>query len=65
MLVGWFSTGARFTLLTVIVSPLVSFKLPSLARTLAAAVPASENPGARWMFPVPVPVPGVVVVTVA
>jgi hypothetical protein len=65
MLVGWLSVGARFVFVTVIVSPFVSVNEPSLARTLAAAVPASVNPGARWMLPVPVPVPAVVVVTVA
>src|SRR5258708_6744601 len=36
----------------------------SVTRTVAAAVPTSGAPGARWMFPVPAPVPGVVVVTV-
>ena len=28
-----------------------------LTRTLAIVTPASENPGARWIFPVAVPVP--------
>src|SRR5258705_12085446 len=52
MLFGWFSVGARFTFVTVIVSDLSFVRLPSLARTEAEAVPESENPGARWMFPV-------------
>jgi len=44
--------GGRFTLFTVTVSVLSLFKEPSLARTVAAAVPASENPGIRWILPV-------------
>ena len=52
--------GARFTLFTVIVRVLSLFNEPSLARTVAGAVPAFVNPGARWMFPVV----GFVVVTV-
>src|SRR2546425_3034913 len=56
--------GGPGTLLTVIVSDFSSLKLPSLARTVAGAATASNDPGARWMFPVPVPVPGVTVVTV-
>src|SRR5207249_1783463 len=58
------NVGGPGTLLTVIVSDFSSLRLPSLARTVAWAVPASKNPGARWMLPVPVPVPGVTVVTV-
>ena len=50
---------------TVIVSDFESSALPSLAVTVAGAVPASENPGARCRFPVAVPVPRSVVVTVA
>ncbi len=65
MFAGWFKVGARFTLFTVIVSDLVSVSDPSLTLTEAEAVPASENPGARWRLPVPVPVPGEVVVTEA
>src|SRR3989441_1319204 len=38
---------------------------PSLALTDTDAVPASENPGDRATFPVAVPVPADVVVTVA
>src|SRR6267154_6150205 len=37
---------------TVIVNAPSAFRLPSLARTVAPAVPASANPGARWIFPV-------------
>src|SRR5258705_6905549 len=52
MLDGCTRVGGRFTLFTVIVNDLSSFKLPSLARTVAPEVPASVNPGARWTFPV-------------
>ena len=38
---------------------------PSLTLTDTVAVPESLNPGANARFPVAVPVPGVVVVTVA
>jgi hypothetical protein len=59
------STTGRSTLITVIVSDF-SLKRPpvSVARTVAIAVPASEKPGAKAIFPVPVPVPAEVVVTV-
>jgi hypothetical protein len=65
MFAGWFSVGARFTLFTVTVKLLPSLAAPSLAETDTVAVPESEKPGARATFPVAVPVPGVVVVTVA
>jgi hypothetical protein len=52
-------------LFTVTVKLLPSLAAPSLADTDTVAVPESENPGARATFPVAVPVPGVVVVTVA
>ena len=39
-------------LLTVIVNDFVSEAAPSLALADALYVPASENEGARWMFPV-------------
>src|SRR2546426_115234 len=63
MLGGWIKTGCR---LTVIVSDLLSAAMPSLTATVATKVPepAQSNAGARWMFPVAVPVPGLVVVTV-
>ncbi len=60
-----FSVGARLLLFTVIVSDLSSNREPSLARTVAPAVPASENPGAKWRFPAAVPFPGEIVVTAA
>ena len=41
------STGARSWFSTVIVSDFESSAAPSLTATVAAAVPASENPGAR------------------
>src|SRR5438093_11935025 len=63
MFAGWFNVGARFTLFTVIVSDFWSARDPSLTRTVAAAVPAFENPGAKCRLPVAVPVPGAVVVT--
>src|SRR5439155_903070 len=50
-----FRVGARFTLFTVIVNDLLLLKGGeplSVAVTVAAAVPASENPGVRAMFPV-------------
>src|SRR5689334_16578815 len=65
MFVGCASTGAWFTLFTVTVKLFPSLAEPSLAETDTVAVPESENPGARATFPVAVPVPGVVVVTVA
>ena len=58
------STTGRSTFTTVIVNDRSLFKLPSLARTVAEDVPASANPGARSILPVPVPVPGVTVTTV-
>src|SRR2546427_10304182 len=59
-----FAVGHRFMWgRTVIVKLLESVRLPSLAETVAAYVPSSERPGARWMLPVPVPGPGLVVVT--
>ena len=42
-----FNVGAWFTLFTVIVSVLLFDREPSLTLTVAAAVPASENPGAK------------------
>src|SRR6267154_5550726 len=45
--------------------PSPSRSAPSFAATHTVAVPESEKPGARATFPVAVPVPGVVVVTVA
>jgi hypothetical protein len=36
----------------------------SVARTVTVVVPESLNPGAKFTFPVAVPVPGLVVVTV-
>src|SRR5882762_11421941 len=65
MFAGCASTGFWFTLLTVTVNDLPSDSEPSVALTDTVAVPASENPGAKATFPVAVPVPGVVVVTVA
>src|SRR5438128_2023158 len=62
---GCAKTGARFTLFTVTVKVLPSDAVPSLALTDTDAVPASENPGDRATFPVAVPVPADVVVTVA
>ena len=58
-------TGAWFALFTVIEKDLSLVRLPSVTRTVAEAVPASVNPGARWTFPVAVPVPPSVVVTLA
>src|SRR5689334_16706923 len=65
MFVGCASTGAWFTLFTVTVKLFPSLAAPSVTETDTVAVPESENPGARATFPVAVPVPGVVVVTVA
>src|SRR5881628_3555852 len=62
---GCARTGAWFTLFTVTVKVLPSDAAPSLALTDTDAVPASENPGERATFPVAVPVPADVVVTVA
>ena len=59
------SVGARFTSFTVIVSDLLSVAIPSVTEIVADAVPESEKPGASARFPVAVPVPGAVVVTVA
>ena len=64
MFAGCANTGFWFTLFTVIVNDFPSDSEPSVALTDAVAVPASENPGARAIFPVAVPVPCVVVVTV-
>ena len=50
---------------TVTVSDFESVAVPSEALTNTVAVPASENPGASARFPVAVPVPPDVVVTVA
>src|SRR6266850_399478 len=67
MATGCASTGGMLvwgTSMTVMVNARTRLKPPlvSAKRTLALAVPASENPGARWMLPV-APVPGVGVVT--
>jgi len=58
----WRAASAQepITLFTVTVSALESLSEPSLADTVADAVPESENPGARWILPVV----GLVVVTV-
>src|SRR5689334_24489840 len=53
----WFGigsrTGGRSTFVTVIINPEVMDALEgSTALTPAEAVPASLNPGARWMLPV-------------
>src|SRR5438034_10590710 len=64
MFAGCANTGFRFTLFTVIVNDFPSDSEPSVAFTDAVAVPASENQGARALFPVAVPVPCVVVVTI-
>src|SRR6266404_5336483 len=65
-LFGCANTGGWFTLFTVTVKLLPSLPPePSVAETDTVAVPESEKPGARATFPVAVPVPGVVVVTVA
>src|SRR5882672_2306288 len=68
MAAGCASTGGVLvwgTSMTVMVKARVALNPPlvSAKRTLALAVPASENPGARWMLPVAVPAPGVGVVT--
>src|SRR3989449_6420944 len=65
MAVGWFKVGGRFTLFTVTVKVFPSLAVPSLALTDTDAVPESLKPGVRATFPVAVPVPGAVVVTVA
>src|SRR2546427_271520 len=65
MLLGWVRTAGRSTLFTVTVKVFPSVATPSLALTDTDAVPASENPGDRATFPVAVPVPADVVVTVA
>src|SRR5438093_562796 len=65
MAVGWFKVGGRFWLFTVTKNDFPSDAVPSLALTDTDAVPASENPGDRATFPVAVPVPADVVVTVA
>src|SRR5882672_1834494 len=65
MFSGWVRTGGRFTLFTVIERDWVVAANPSVARTVAPAIPASLKPGASWMVPVPVPVPALVVVTEA
>jgi hypothetical protein len=67
MFAGCASTGARFTFTTVTVNDLSFVRTGeplSLARTVTVAVPESLNPGAKFTFPVAVPVPGLVVVTV-
>ena len=63
--VGCARTGAWLIVFTVIWKDLSLFRLPSVARTVAEAVPMSESPGARWTFPVAVPLPPSVVVTLA
>src|SRR5437870_2077780 len=65
MLLSGVRTTGRSTLFTVTVKDLPSLSEPSLAETDTDAVPASENPGERATFPVAVPVPADVVVTVA
>src|SRR6476660_2978716 len=65
MFAGWVNVGARLVLFTVTEKDLPSLSDPSLAATDTVAVPESEHPGARATFPVAVPVPGAVVVTVA
>jgi hypothetical protein len=65
MFAGCAKTGARFTFTTVTVKDFPLLSEPSLAETDTVAVPESENPGAKFTLPVAVPVPGVVVVTVA
>src|SRR4029077_12572911 len=64
-LFGCASTGGWFTLFTVTLKLFPSLAAPSVTETDTVAVPESEKPGARATFPVAVPVPGVVVVTVA
>src|SRR5258705_10968632 len=45
--------GLSAALVTVTVRVLSLVKLPSLARTVAAEIPTgSDDPGAKWMFPV-------------
>jgi hypothetical protein len=65
-LAGCAKTGAWFApAVTVMVRDFVFVAVPSVALTDADEVPTvSVAPAARWMFPVAVPVPGVVVVTV-
>src|SRR5882672_1632293 len=59
------TTGGRpHELHTVMVNGFESVRLPSLTRTVALYAPASVKPGARWMLPVAVPIPALVVVTV-
>src|SRR6185295_10004392 len=65
MLPTGFSTGGCSVVgLTVMVRLFWLFKEPSDAATVTVYVPASPTPGARWRFPVALPVPGFVVVTV-
>ena len=64
LLIAARDTG-RSTLLTVTVNDFESDVAPSLTLIETVAVPASEKPGARARLPAAVPVPGVVVVTVA
>ena len=55
MLLMGLSVGGRSTLFTVIVNVLSSVRFGdplSVARTVAEYVPASSDPGARWMLPV-------------
>src|SRR6267142_6147571 len=60
-----FRTTGRSVLVPVTVKDLPSLAAPSVTQTDTDAVPESENPGARATFPVAVPVPAAVVVTVA
>src|SRR6266550_34635 len=46
-----FRTGARQSLVTVMENDWSLLRKPSLARAVAVKVPASVNPGAKWMFP--------------
>src|SRR5207244_10749144 len=62
---GCASTGAPFTLFPLTVKSSRSLSDPPPAPTRRSSDLESENPGARATFPVAVPVPGVVVVTVA
>jgi len=64
MFAGWFKTGAGSEWNTVIVKDFVSLSLFAVAATEAENVPNSATPGARWMFPVAVPMPGEIVTTV-
>src|SRR5712671_8118283 len=62
---GCARTGLLWHWPTVIMNALLSVTAPSLTLTVAEKVPkGSVIPGARWIFPVPVPLPGLIVVTV-